>query len=113
MIAVADPLGRRAHDAYHRFVRDGAWFMNQVWRALATHLVGRFCPTGVVELACDDTLFHHETTKLAGQRGAGGGHDHEYGVPATVADPGLRGHRGGEPQPGQTSHALRCQAAAC
>ena len=25
MIAVADPAGRRAHDAYHRFVRDGAW----------------------------------------------------------------------------------------
>jgi hypothetical protein len=25
MIAVADPGGRRAHDAYHRFVRDGAW----------------------------------------------------------------------------------------
>ncbi len=23
MIAVADPAGRRAHDAYHRFVRDG------------------------------------------------------------------------------------------
>ena len=27
MIAVADPAGRRAHDAYHRFVRDGAWAM--------------------------------------------------------------------------------------
>jgi len=25
VIAVADPGGTRAHDAYHRFVRDGAW----------------------------------------------------------------------------------------
>ena len=66
MIKVADPVGRRGHDAYHRFVRDGAWSMNQLWQALATHLVGRFCPTGVVELACDDTLFHHEGRKVEG-----------------------------------------------
>jgi hypothetical protein len=66
MIAVADPVGRRAHDAYHRFVRDGAWSMNRLWQVLATHLVGRFCPTGVVELTCDDTLFHHEGPKVEG-----------------------------------------------
>ena len=29
MITVADPAGRRAHDAYHRFVRDGAWSMHR------------------------------------------------------------------------------------
>ena len=28
MITVADPAGQRAHDAYHRFVRDGAWAMS-------------------------------------------------------------------------------------
>lgn len=66
MIAVADPAGRRAHDAYHRFVRDGAWSMNRLWQALTCHLVARFCPTGVVELACDDTLFHHDGPKVAG-----------------------------------------------
>src|SRR5664279_2824747 len=66
MITVADPVGRRAHDAYHRFVRDGAWSMNQLWQSLATHLVGRFCPTGVVEIACDDTLFHREGRKVEG-----------------------------------------------
>ena len=32
MIAVADPAGRRAHDASHRFVRDGAWSMNSSGR---------------------------------------------------------------------------------
>ncbi len=32
MIAVADPAGQRAHDAYHRFVRDGAWAMSGLWQ---------------------------------------------------------------------------------
>jgi hypothetical protein len=66
MIAVADPAGRRAHDAYHRFIRDGAWSMSRLWQALAVHLIARFAPTGVVELACDDTLFHHEGRKVEG-----------------------------------------------
>jgi len=66
MIAVADPAGRRAHDAYHRFVRDGAWSMSRLWRVLVTRLVASLCPTGVVELACDDTLFHHEGRKVEG-----------------------------------------------
>jgi DDE superfamily endonuclease len=58
MITVADPAGRRAHDAYHRFVRDSTWAMGGLWRALAVHAVTRFAPTGVVALDCDDTLFH-------------------------------------------------------
>ena len=58
MIAVADPAGRRAHDAYHRFVRDGAWQMSALWRVLAIHAVSRFAPAGVIELVCDDTLHH-------------------------------------------------------
>ena len=66
MITVADPAARRAHDAYHRFVRDGAWSMNRLWQTLAAHLVDRLCPVGVVELACDDTLFHHEGRKVEG-----------------------------------------------
>jgi hypothetical protein len=66
MIAVGDPAGRRAHDAYHRFVRDGAWAMSRLWRVLAIHLIGRFCPDGMVELACDDTLFHHEGRQVEG-----------------------------------------------
>lgn len=66
MIAVTDPAGRRAHDAYHRFIRDGAWSMHRLWQVLATHLVARFAPDGVIELACDDTLFHHEGRKVEG-----------------------------------------------
>jgi len=40
IIEVVDGEGRRAHDAYHRLVRDGAWHMSTLWRLLA---VGRPC----------------------------------------------------------------------
>lgn len=58
MISVADPAGRRAHDAYHRFLRDGSWSMARLWRTVAVHAVARFAPHGEVLLDCDDTLFH-------------------------------------------------------
>ena len=66
MIAVADPAGRRAHDAYHRFVRDGAWAMSGLWRVLAVHAITRFAPTGVVMLDVDDTLFHKAGRNVEG-----------------------------------------------
>ena len=66
MIAVGDPTGRRAHDAYHRFLRDGAWSMSRLWQALAVHAVARFAPTGVVSLDCDDTLFHKAGRRVNG-----------------------------------------------
>jgi len=33
---------------------------------LARHLIETTCPTGVVELAWDDTLFHHDGRKVGG-----------------------------------------------
>ncbi|MGH8996391.1 MAG: IS701 family transposase [Acidimicrobiales bacterium] len=66
MIAVADPDRRRAHDAYHRFLRDGAWAMAGLWKILATHAICRFAPEGVVPLDCDDTLYHKAGPKVAG-----------------------------------------------
>jgi len=66
MITIADPGGVRAHDAYHRFVRDGAWQMSRLWQVLAVHAITRFAPTGVVDLDCDDTLFHKSGRKVAG-----------------------------------------------
>jgi len=66
MIAVADPEGRRAHDAYHRFLRDGAWKMSRLWHILCGYAVGRLAPGGVVELVCDDTLHHKTGPKVAG-----------------------------------------------
>lgn len=66
MIAVADPAGQWAHDAYHRLLRDGAWNMSGLWRLLAIHAVSRFAPTGVISLDCDDTLFHKSGRQVAG-----------------------------------------------
>ena len=66
MIAVADPAGRRAHDAYHRFLRDGAWSMSGLWRVLATLAITAFCPAGVVSLDLDDTLFHKSGRRVDG-----------------------------------------------
>jgi hypothetical protein len=66
MIAVADPAGRRAHDAYHRFVRDGAWSMSALWRTLAVHAIGRFSPDETVDLDVDDTLYHKSGRSVDG-----------------------------------------------
>lgn len=66
IITVADPEGGRAHDAYHRFVRDGAWAMAALWQVLAVHAVTRFAPDGTVVLDCDDTLFHKTGRRVDG-----------------------------------------------
>ena len=66
MITAADPAGRRAHDAYHRFVRDGVWAMPDLWRLFATHVVARLVPDGVIALDCDDTLFHKSGRRING-----------------------------------------------
>jgi hypothetical protein len=66
VLTLADPDGRRAHDAYHRFVRAGAWVTGRLWRVLAVHAVGLCCPDGVLELLVDDTLAHKSGRKVAG-----------------------------------------------
>ena len=66
MLTVADPHHRRAHDAYHRFIRAGRWDMAALWRALAVHAVDRFYPTGEVVLDCDDTVYKKTGRKVNG-----------------------------------------------
>lgn len=66
MIAVVDPACGRAHDAYHRFLRDGAWNLSGLWRLLAVHAARQFAPIGVISLDCDDTLFHKSGRQVAG-----------------------------------------------
>jgi hypothetical protein len=58
MIVAGDPGGRRAHDAYHRFVRCGRWSVDELWRLLVCFMVRTLAPVGPVRLAVDDTLFH-------------------------------------------------------
>ena len=69
MLTVADPHERRAHDAYHRFIRAGRWSMAELWRVLAVHAVERFYPgaaDAVVVLDCDDTVYKKTGRKVNG-----------------------------------------------
>jgi hypothetical protein len=62
---LAEPLGEKAHDAYHRFFREGAWSLSELWRLLALLLVAAFHPEGRIPLDLDDTLFHKSGRKIA------------------------------------------------
>ena len=66
IIPFADPSGLRAHDAYHRFLPDGRWNLGCLWQTLAQMLIQRFCRSGTVTLALDDTLFHRSGRKVNG-----------------------------------------------
>jgi len=43
-ICAADPEGKRAHDAYHRFFRAARWSTNALWKVLVLHMVAVLCP---------------------------------------------------------------------
>jgi len=66
MLSFADPTCKHAHDAYHRFFPDARWAISGLWQTLTLILVGRFCSSGTVTLALDDTLFHHAGRKING-----------------------------------------------
>jgi hypothetical protein len=66
ILPFADPVGRHAHDAFHRFLPDAHWDMNALWKLLAVLLVNTFAAAGVIELDLDDTLFHRCGRKVAG-----------------------------------------------
>ncbi|MGH8997497.1 MAG: IS701 family transposase [Acidimicrobiales bacterium] len=66
MIAVADPEGRRAHDAYHRFFRAGRWSTDAIWKVLVVHAVATLCPAGTLTLDVDDTLYKKSGRKVNG-----------------------------------------------
>lgn len=67
MIGLAETPARRAHDAYHRFLRAGAWTMEHLWALLAAFLVSTLLPSGaVLQFDLDDTLFHKTGRKVDG-----------------------------------------------
>src|SRR5437588_3209422 len=67
MIRIADPHGRRAHDAYHRFLRAGVWSMARLWRIGAAGMVATFyAGRDKLVLDLDDTLFHKSGRKVQG-----------------------------------------------
>jgi len=66
VISVADPDSNRAHDAYHRFIRCGAWSMDVLWKCLAHQLVTRLVPSGDIYIDLDDTLYHKSGSNVDG-----------------------------------------------
>ena len=43
---IAEPEEEKAHDAYHRFFRDGTWLMAGLWKILSVLLAGVFYRKG-------------------------------------------------------------------
>src|SRR5262245_59493348 len=66
MVDVADPDGVHAHDAYHRFLREGKWDIAQLWCRVAPLLVSHLGGNLVLVLDLDDTLFHKAGRKVNG-----------------------------------------------
>lgn len=67
IICVIDPGHRRAHDAYHRFLRDGVWRMDRLWQTLAVMIVERLIDPDVeVCLDLDDTVHHKTGRRIEG-----------------------------------------------
>lgn len=67
IIEVVDAEGRRAHDAYHRFLRDGAWSMRALWRMMAVTVTGRLVPAdAAVTIDLDDSLVHKSGRRIEG-----------------------------------------------
>jgi hypothetical protein len=62
MVQVMDPATRRAHDAYHRFVRAGVWSLDSCLAAVCL-LAVRWVGTGRLTMYLDDTLFHRTGKK--------------------------------------------------
>lgn len=63
---MADPIGTRAHDAFHRFVRCGAWKIEELCQVLAIALVSSLVPTGLLKFDLDDTLLHKTGRRVDG-----------------------------------------------
>ncbi len=69
MVSVMDPATARAHDAYHRFVRAGAWSLDALWDgmlACVVALLDHRGSDGPLICVIDDTLFHRPGRKVEG-----------------------------------------------
>jgi len=66
MVAVMDPSTRKAHDAYHRFVRAGSWRPDRLWAQIVALAVGHLGADGPIVCLLDDTLFHRHGRQVNG-----------------------------------------------
>jgi hypothetical protein len=56
LILSSDSTHNGHHSCYHRFFSQASWSMDTLWYYLARLLLATFAPTGLIELAGDDTL---------------------------------------------------------
>lgn len=101
---MVEPSGRRAHDAYHRFFRHGAWVMEELWAILARMLIQRFYPQGMIVLDLDDTIFHKSGRRIQDAawwrdavRSTGQKLVHRFGLNLVVLTLRIRPPWGGQP----------------
>jgi len=104
MLPFADPIGQRAHDAYHRFLAQAAWEVHALWRRLAGLLVQLFYSSGTILTDLDDTLFHHTGRKMEGAgwwrdavRSTGQKVVHAWGLNLVILTLRVQPFWGGEP----------------
>lgn len=65
LYAIAEPLGEKAHDAYHRFIREADWHAGDLWKIVGKLMVSTLNETGVLFMDLDDTTFHKSGRKIA------------------------------------------------
>lgn len=63
---LAHPEHEAAHDAYHRFIRAGAWMLADLWRLMALTIVSCTYRSGRISVDLDDTLYHKAGRKVDG-----------------------------------------------
>lgn len=66
LYTLAEPFHLRAHDAYHRFIREAAWQTERMWKILGELMVSMLCQTGVITMDLDDTTYHKTGRKING-----------------------------------------------
>jgi len=66
LYALAEPLQSKAHDAYHRFIREADWHSALLWKIVAELMVTALYETGVISMDLDDTTFHKSGRKIEG-----------------------------------------------
>jgi hypothetical protein len=104
IIATMDPGSGPVHDAYHRFLRAGAWSLAALFEVLARAVVASLCRDGALSVDIDDTLFNKSGTKVAGAgnfrdpiRSTGGKVVYALGLNLVVATLRITPPWGGEP----------------
>jgi DDE superfamily endonuclease len=101
---ITEPLPGKAHDAYHRFLREADWSMAALWKLVAVRLVSLFYLTGKIPIDTDDTLFHKSGRKVNGcawwrdaVRSTGQKVVHAFGLNLVTLTLRVKASWGGEP----------------